>query len=153
MQSSIGLFWSSTDDDWTSAPCVDTLLETRMIRNLISAANMSQTTWFDHRGKVFFPVDQALWTGLPSILDLWLSPIPVFVFKIQAFAGCYPLTTSCLNGELAFDFPELLQGCTLFSEAEQRAPVPGLPASQTALQGVVVVVVVVVGTCGFLRPC
>lgn len=40
-----------------------------------------------------------------------------------------------LNQVLAFDFPELKQRCTLLCEAEQKPPVPGLPASQTALWG------------------
>lgn len=71
-------------------------------------------------------------------------------WKSKCFPAIYPLTTFCLNGELAFDFPELLQGCTVFCEAERGAPIPGLPASQRALQGVVVVLL---GTRGFLRPC
>lgn len=98
----------------------------------------------------FRPVDRALWTGSPSILDPWSLPTPVIELKIQVFRGRLCLDKLLFNGELAFDFPELLQGCTLFCEAEQGAPIPGLPASQTALQGVVVVVV---GTRGFLRPC
>lgn len=46
-----------------------------------------------------------------------LTPDPhqyLFLYwKSKCFLAVYPLTTSCLNGELAFDFPKLLQGCTV----------------------------------------
>lgn len=74
---------------------------------------------------------------LPSLTP---DPHQLLFWKSKCFLVVYPQTTFRLNGELAFDFPELLQGCTLFCEAKQGAPIPGLPASQTALQGVVVVV-------------
>lgn len=119
MHSSTGLFCSSTDDDWTSAPCVDTLLEAGMIGNLISAANMSQTTWSDYLGKGFF-----LWTklcGQAHLPSLTPDPHQHLCFCVENPSvswAVYPLTTFCLNGELAFDFPELLQGCTvLWSQA------------------------------------
>lgn len=79
-----------------------------MIRNLISAANMSQATWFDHLGKL--PVDQALWTGSPSILDPWPSPIPVFVLKIQVFPGCLSLDNLLFEWRISLWFPKAPAG-------------------------------------------
>lgn len=150
MHSSTGLSWSSTDDDWTSAPFVDTLLRDSHDQkfNFHRQHEPKHMIWSPCKG--FFK-----WTKLcgQAHLPSWTPDPhqhPFLNWKANCFQAVYPLTAFCLNGELAFDFPELLQGCTLFCEAEQGAPIPGLPASQTALQGVVVAVV---GTCGFLRPC
>lgn len=105
MLSSTGLFWSSEDNEWASAPSTDTLLDPRMIRNLNSAASMSQTTWSDHLGKDSKICEQA---HLAS-----LTPDPhtsAFVLKIQLFPCRLSLVNLLFEWRISLWFPRAPTG-------------------------------------------
>lgn len=150
MHSSSGLFWSGTDDDWTSAPCVDTLLEAGTIRNLISAANMSQTTWFEYLGKVSCrgpsSVDRLTFHPWP----LTLTSTSVFVLKIQAFPRRLSPDNLLFEWRISLWFPRAPAGLHCSVKPSRERLYLGCQPARRPSGGVVVVLV---RTRGFLRPC